>query len=99
MQLFLIIIVFILIAVGLAVFMLKSDKGEREPISALWLAVGFGLVGAVIAAIVENKLISINDLKVGTPFGTLLSSSMAVGIIEESCKFLPLAIFIYSKRY
>jgi RsiW-degrading membrane proteinase PrsW (M82 family) len=99
MLLFSLIILFVLLAVGLTIFLLKNDKGEKEPVGALWLAAIFGLVGAVVAAVAEQKLLPVNDLKPGTPLGSLFFSTLGIGAIEETCKFLPLALFIYSKRY
>ena len=45
---FLLIILFISIAVGLVIFLLKNDKGEKEPITALWIAAGFGVMAALV---------------------------------------------------
>lgn len=88
-----------LIAVGLTVYLLRNDHGEKESIAALWISAGFGVVGAVLAAILEKKLIPVNDLKVGMPMNGQFLSCLGVGLIEESCKFIPLAVFIYQKRY
>jgi protease PrsW len=99
MLIYFLILIFIALAVGLVIFLLRSDKGEREPVKALWIAAGLGLIGAFLAAIIEKKLIPLNNLKVGAPLGTMLFSFLGVGIIEESLKFLPLAIFLYPKRY
>lgn len=99
MGLFALVIIFILISVGLVWYLLAHDRGEREPIGALWLAACFGVVGAIVAANAEALLIPTNNLKVGTPLGTLFVSSLSVGVIEECCKFIPLAIFLYRRRY
>lgn len=100
MTLFILVLAFILIAVCVVWFMLKKDKGEREPVSALWIAAGFGLVGAIAAGFIEHYTIPLNLITgtsgstAGTLFGTL-----GVGLIEETLKFVPLAIFIYPKKY
>lgn len=99
MLIYLLIILFISLAVGIVIFMLKSDRGEKKPILDLWLAVGFGFIAAIAAAFIEKALIPLNDTKVGAPLGTMLISFLGVGVIEETLKFLPLAIFIYSKKY
>jgi protease PrsW len=99
MLLFIILILFIAIAAGLAWYLIAHDHGEREPISALWLAVAFGFVGALAAAAFEAWLISVKNVTPGAPLPVLLTSSLAVGVIEEACKFLPLAFFLYPKRY
>jgi RsiW-degrading membrane proteinase PrsW (M82 family) len=99
MLIYALIVLFILLATGLVVFLLKNDKGEKEPVNALWLAAGFGLIGAILAAIIEKELIPLSHIKAGAPIATMLFSFLGVGIIEEGLKFLPLAIFIYPKKY
>ncbi|MGZ6005125.1 MAG: PrsW family intramembrane metalloprotease [Candidatus Saccharimonadales bacterium] len=78
-------------------FLLHGDRGSKEPRSALVGAFGFGLVACVFAIWAElflpnpgSPLLSIK---------TLLLVSLAVGIIEESAKFVPLALFIRNKTY
>jgi RsiW-degrading membrane proteinase PrsW (M82 family) len=90
---------FILIAVGLAWYFIKHDRGEREPVNALWVAVGFGFGGAIMASIIESILVPSNALKAGRPLGPLLMTALLIGVIEESCKFVPLSLFLYRKRY
>lgn len=99
MLLFILLLAFVLIAAGLAWYFIANDKGEREPIGALWLAFGFGFAGGIVAAIVENFLIPTNDMSPPTALLIILAASMAIGVIEEGSKFIPLAIFIYPKRY
>src|SRR5665213_3617815 len=96
---FALIILFISIAIGMIYFMLKNDKGEKEPVFALWIAAGFGLGAAILAAVIEHLLIPVNNLKSGAPLGAMLLSFLAVGLIEESLKFIPLAIFLWPKSY
>lgn len=98
-MLFILLLAFIVISVGLAWFLIAHDHGQKEPIGALWLAVGFGMVGALVASFAETKLISSKDLLPGTPLGTLLGASFTVGVIEEACKFIPLALVIYKRNY
>lgn len=99
MAIFLIVIVFILIAAGLAWFFVTHDHGEKEPIGALWIAFGFGFMGAIAAAVLETFLVKNGNMTPPAPLRTILSSSLTVGVIEESCKFIPLALLIYGKRY
>jgi RsiW-degrading membrane proteinase PrsW (M82 family) len=99
MLLFVLLLIFIAIAAGLAWFLIAEDHGEKEPVGALWMAAGFGLLGAVVASLLESRLISANHLLPGTPYGTLLVAALAVGVIEEACKFVPLALVIYKRRY
>ncbi len=99
MLLFILLLIFIAIATGLAWFLIAEDHGEKEPVAALWMAAGFGLLGAVAASFLESRLVSANNLLPGAPYGTLLVAVLAVAVIEEACKFLPLAIVIYRRRY
>jgi RsiW-degrading membrane proteinase PrsW (M82 family) len=60
------------------------------------LALGFGFLGAFPAAFIESKFLHSNlD---GASLQSLISM-MGIGFVEEVCKFLPLAIYIYKKRY
>jgi RsiW-degrading membrane proteinase PrsW (M82 family) len=99
MLLLALLLVFIGIAVGLAWFLIAHDRGEREPIGALWMAAGFGLFGGLLAGVLETWLIPVNNLAAGTPYGTLLVTALAVGFIEEACKFVPLALVLYGRPY
>lgn len=99
MSIFIIILVFVLIAAGLARFFISHDHGEKEPIGALWLAFGFGFIGGIAAAGIETLFIPLKDMSPSMPLATILGASLGIGVIEESCKFIPLALFIYPKRY
>lgn len=100
MLLFIVVIAFIAIAGSLTWFFLAHDRGEKEPVSALWAAVGFGFLGAILAGALEYFIIPARLLGgPGPALGLLLLASLGVGLIEEVCKFLPLASFIYKKRY
>lgn len=99
MTLFLVLLFFIALAVGLAWYLIANDRGEKEPIAVLWLAVGFGFCGALLAAFLEGYLINVDNLSPGTPHSTLLLTTLGIGVIEELFKFVPLAIVIYKRRY
>ncbi len=91
---------FIGVAILLVWYILSKDRGEKEPTSALWAAVGFGLLGLVVAGIIEAVLLPVSLVTVKNLSGNeLVTVSLAIGAIEEVCKFLPLALYIYKKTY
>lgn len=98
MALFLVILAFLVLAATFAGFLLKRDKGEREPVGALWTAFGLGTLGVVIAGGLEFLLLPDIFAK-SQPLSTLAWVSLSIGVIEELCKFLPLMWFLYRKRY
>lgn len=99
MLLYILLVSFVIVALGLAWFLTARDYGPKEPIGALWLAAGFGLLGGVAAALLESKIIPRDALLLGSAHSQLLYAALGVGVIEELCKFLPLAIFLYPKRF
>jgi RsiW-degrading membrane proteinase PrsW (M82 family) len=101
MTIFLLILAFIFVGAGLTWFLLAHDDGPKEPVGILWLAAGLGALGAIAAYYLEIKLIPASDLvaTAGTPMASILVGSLAIGLIEEACKFVPIAIFLYKKPY
>lgn len=97
--LFSVLVAFLVLSAALALFLIKSDQGEKEPVGALWMAFGFGALGGVMAGLLESFLIPKQSLVLGADVQTLFIATMAVGIIEEGCKFLPLAFVIFNKRF
>ncbi len=98
MALFFVILAFLLLAAVFAGFLLKRDKGEREPVGALWTAFGLGALGVVLAGGIEYFVLPDIFTEKQT-LGTLAWVALSIGIIEELCKFLPLLWFLYRKRY
>lgn len=96
---FVVLIIFVSLAAGLAWFLIAHDRGQKEPIGALWLAAGLGLLAAVLAGLIEARLTPVANMLPGTSYGLLLRTTMTVGIIEEACKFAPLALVLYKRRY
>ncbi len=99
MPLFILLLVFVAVAVFLAWFLISHDRGEKEPVSALWWAVGLGLGGALLAGFLEAVLIPAKNLSPGAPLAALFGAALMVGLVEEACKFVPLALVLYKKRY
>jgi len=98
MALFIIITIFLALAAGFAMYLVNQDKGEREPIKALWAAFGFGALGTVAAVFLELWLLP-NVTNHVVPLSTLAFTTFGIGVIEECAKALPLIFFIYRKRY
>jgi protease PrsW len=99
MPVYLLLLIFIVLGAALAWFLVGRDRGAKEPVGILWVAAGLGSLGAVAAGYAEGKLINPDHLLTGMPHGTIMAAAMAVGVIEEFCKFFPLALFIYKKPY
>lgn len=99
MFLFIILLVFIALSAGLAWFLIAHDQGEKEPVGALWAAFGFGLLGGVLAGFIESIVVSDESMLPGTALKSVLLATLIVGIVEEACKFLPLATWINNKRF
>jgi RsiW-degrading membrane proteinase PrsW (M82 family) len=91
--------VFIGLAVGLVWYFLAHDHGEKEPVGALWIAAGFGGLGILIAAFLESRVIPAGFSDSQHSVSQLIIPALMIGVIEEAAKFVPLAIFIYKKRY
>lgn len=101
MILYSIILFFISLAVILTWYFIKHDRGEKKAIGTLWAAAGFGVLGTIIASVLEILVIPEEAKGVGQVLSgtTLIYTSLSIGLIEELSKFIPLAIFLYPKRY
>ncbi len=87
-------------------FIVKADRGSKEPTGALFGAMGFGILAVIGASFLNEIFVPFEVLDqigteggVGVSSGTLLGAALTVGVIEESLKALPLAFFIYKKKY
>ena len=96
--LFVVITIFLAMAGGFALFLIKRDGGEREPIGALWMAFAFGVIGIVIAGFLEKFLLP-DPGHTHLPTISLAIVCLGIGGIEELAKFLLLALWLYPKRY
>lgn len=92
---------FLAIGAGLTWYLLARDQGKKEPVAALWIVVGFGLLGMIVAAYLEAKLLPAKDLSlvVRAPLPDIFMATLGVGLIEEGLKFIPAALFLYKKPY
>ncbi len=96
-----IIISFLAIGAGLTWFLLVKDQGKKEPVTALWIVAGLGLIGVVAAVFLEHYLIPAKYLSLvaGSPLPDVFLATLGVGAIEECCKFLPSAFFLYKRKF
>jgi RsiW-degrading membrane proteinase PrsW (M82 family) len=99
MTLFLLLLVFIGIAVSLAWFLIAHDHGSDEPVGALWVAAGLGFAGAIAAGALEGLVIAPKDLQPTSQLSVIALAALGIGVIEEACKFLPLAVWLWRKKY
>lgn len=102
----LIVYAYIGLAIWLNRYFYTRDRGGKEPAYAIRNACLFG-VGAVIAAGSLNAILVPraifeaigNPELVRLPVSQLLTGALLIGVIEESVKFVPLALYIFRKRY
>lgn len=98
------IVLFALLAYLFVLFIVKRDRGHREPTTALFAAMGFGFLGVVVAMVLEGILIPssvMESVNGGTvlPTSQIVGATLAIGLIEEAAKSIPLALFLYRKKY
>lgn len=88
-----IVLCFTLFNLLLAYYLVSHEHGPKKPLIGFVDAALFGIVGVIAASTLEYvALPGITD--------TLTArSALLVGIIEESAKFLPLALFMYKRPY
>ncbi len=99
MTLFLLILAFVGLSAALAWFFISHDRGAKEPVTMLWLAVGLGLAGAFAASLIEGLFLKAQNLQPLAAPHAILFTALAVGVIEEACKFVPLAVLLWRKSY
>lgn len=82
-------------------YLIQQDRGPKEPARALIAAGAFGLAAVGIAMFLESKCIpnSVFDHSSAVSTHELGRAALLVGVIEEAAKSLPLAVFLYTKRY
>lgn len=96
-----VILAFIILASSLVWYLLAHDHGRKLPVATLWYACGFGLLALLIAGVVEPQFLPNNFLETPTlvSFPRQVGYFLGIGFVEEAVKFLPLALFIYKRRY
>src|SRR5450631_2543295 len=82
-------------------WLINSDRGPKEPKKLLITAGVLGFLATIAAFVLEifllpNSLIN-NPSGLHTP--QLLGDSMLVGVIEEGCKAIPLALILLYGKY
>lgn len=98
-------VVLLLPAVFLLRFLFKNHTGHEEPKKAIFAAFGFGLLALVITLIfsfvadifIKEDFLDFVPGKSSIP-GTALSV-FVFAFIEEISKFIPLFLFVYTKKY
>ena len=100
MYLYVVLFAFILIGILMVLFFLVNDRGEKEPINALIIAILFGLVTFPAAGIIETLFINSTYLNPQqSSYKQAFLAFMLVGFIEESLKIIPLAAYIYKQKF
>lgn len=106
-----VIVIQVCIAVFFIRYVIRHDRGSKEPRQGLRAAIGFGFLSiplVLLANFILGKLptigpaVSINSEVLragGYPLEFLLLAMILVGIIEEAAKALPLALYIWKKPY
>lgn len=97
---------YVLLALFLSRYFTRGDRGEPEPRRALRNACWFGVIATLFAGGLNSQFLPSGVIAFldgnGAPqpsLEILLIASLMVGVIEESIKFIPLAIYIYPKKY
>ncbi|MDQ5944504.1 MAG: protease PrsW [Patescibacteria group bacterium] len=92
-------------------YVIHNDHGQKEPKTGINAAISFGLIALIITAVVTtfiktlpglNEVTDLNRdaIQAGTIDITyLFLAAMLIGVVEETAKALPLALFIYKKPY
>jgi RsiW-degrading membrane proteinase PrsW (M82 family) len=99
-------IAYVLLASFLYRYFARGDRGEKEPRRALRAACLFGVLAVLIAgsansAFLPSEITAFLDAEDAPrpSLEVLLKAALTVGVIEETLKFIPLALYIYKKRY
>lgn len=100
MLLFILLLSFVGLTIGLVWYLLTHDHGHHEPIGALWIAAALGCLAAIVAGLLEGLILGDHLTLLGRgSLAPLVWVAAVVGVLEEGFKFIPLALFLYPKRY
>lgn len=82
-------------------YLIQQDRGPKEPPRALMLAGLFGLLAVVIASFAEYRFLpaDVFEHPESATLQQLINTNLMIGFIEEAAKSVPLAIFLFRKRY
>lgn len=92
-------------------YVIHNDRGQKEPKAGIGAAIGFGILALVITSAAKMLLKTLPGLSEVTDLNPiaiqtgaldvtyLFLAAMLIGVIEETAKALPLALFIYKKPY
>jgi RsiW-degrading membrane proteinase PrsW (M82 family) len=96
----------ILAQIGVAIlfirYLLDQNRGAKEPPKIIGLAIALGVIAIVASYFLENWLVNPKLLTLGPrqlSTAATFHNSLLVGLIEEGTKSLPLAFFIYRRKY
>jgi RsiW-degrading membrane proteinase PrsW (M82 family) len=92
-------LLFVALAFGVAWYFVGHEHGQRKPLASLWLAALFGVGGAIAAGVLEIALLPASTLNQQNYTVHSLLFFLGLAAIEEVCKFVPLAIFLWRKDY
>ncbi len=84
---------------------IKKDRGHKEPLGALFTAMGFGFLAVILAFILDDLFVP-KAIEEGLNAGkniemsfNLLQASLMIAVVEEGVKAIPLALFIFKRKY
>lgn len=81
-------------------YLINRDRGTKEPANALLIAGLFGVLAVVLSYGMNSRFVA--DAVAGSGAVALFGAARAalmIGLIEESAKLLPLAWWLYHKKY
>jgi len=102
---FIVIILQVLLVYWLIKYLIRRDKGPKEPVLAVIYAGILGVFAVIVAGIINSIVLPIIGLPgpatsaAGISLTTLIIGVLSIGMTEELAKALPLKRFIYHKGY